>query len=322
MKTIAIIGAGQLGSRHLQALNMVEFPLSIQVVDVNSDSLRRAQERFNAFPENKLHQISYQPRLEAEEQFDIVIIASNADHRFEIIQDLLQKSTVRHLVLEKLLFCQENEYHAAAELLHAHKVKTWVNCCMRMMAFYQKLQPLMRNTSIQYHVHGSQYGLITNAIHYLDHVAALTGCNQFILDTRYLDKKIIPSKRPGFYEVTGTLIAQFSNNSFAYLHSSAEGNAPAQIEIYQDDYRVIAREAEQKAWISQARTDWQWQEQAAPIPFQSSLTADLVTSLIMKNDCSLPDYASSMQTHLQLLKPLKDFLQEQGFSSPVDYPFT
>ena len=42
MKTIAIIGAGQLGSRHLQALVAVDFPLTVQVVDPSNEALKIA----------------------------------------------------------------------------------------------------------------------------------------------------------------------------------------------------------------------------------------------------------------------------------------
>jgi predicted dehydrogenase len=47
MKSIVIIGAGQLGSRHLQALRLIDEPIRIQVVDPSHESLKVAEERFN-----------------------------------------------------------------------------------------------------------------------------------------------------------------------------------------------------------------------------------------------------------------------------------
>ena len=53
MKNILIIGSGELGSRHLQALTKTNININIQVVDPSNESLKIASERFKEFPENK-----------------------------------------------------------------------------------------------------------------------------------------------------------------------------------------------------------------------------------------------------------------------------
>ena len=57
MNNICIIGAGQLGSRHLQALKMVLQPLLITVVDPSSESLKMAEERYQAAAGSGNHQL-------------------------------------------------------------------------------------------------------------------------------------------------------------------------------------------------------------------------------------------------------------------------
>ena len=44
--SIAVIGAGEVGSRHLQALALLKRPVKIFVVDPSNESLRIAKERF------------------------------------------------------------------------------------------------------------------------------------------------------------------------------------------------------------------------------------------------------------------------------------
>lgn len=322
MTTVAIIGAGQLGSRHLQALNLSEKELNIVVIDSNKESLSVAQSRFESCVGAVAHQVSYQQDWNISGVIDIAIVASTANSRRAIIEQLLATAMVKHLVLEKLLFTQEQDYFAIAELLQKTQTKTWVNCAMRMMPFYNQFHQVFHNTAINYQVFGSQYGLITNAIHYLDHVAYLTGSSDFELDTKSLDNVIIPSKRSHYYELTGALIARFKNDSIALLHCSSEGVAPIQIEIYNNENRVISRENEHKAWVTGLNHDWKWQEKDAPIPFQSTLTAELVASLLETNHCMLTDYATSMKIHLQLLRPLQKFVMSHGLNSEVDYPFT
>ena len=48
MKQVAVIGAGQLGSRHLQGLKVASSPMEITVMDSNEDSLKIAKERYDA----------------------------------------------------------------------------------------------------------------------------------------------------------------------------------------------------------------------------------------------------------------------------------
>lgn len=322
MTKIIIIGAGQLGSRHLQSLNLVNKELEITVVDPSENSLEVARSRFEATIKDRKHQIHYQQELQPSDSVDIAIVASTAQARRAIIENLLNKTSVKNLVLEKLLFTQEQDYYDIAQLLSKYQTQTWVNCTMRMMPYYQSLNTLFQDEVIQYHVTGSQYGLVTNAIHYLDHLAYITGINHFELDTRYLDKKIIQSKRAGYYELTGSLIARFENGSMAFLHCDKAGMAPIQIEIFNEQHRVISREWEQRAWQTSINNDWKWEEVDAAIPYQSTLTAELVNSLLETNQCSLTDYNTSMQIHLQLLNPLRSFLIECGLDSQVNYPFT
>ena len=47
MYNVAIVGAGQLGSRHLQGLSKVNININISVVDPKKHSLQLARSRFN-----------------------------------------------------------------------------------------------------------------------------------------------------------------------------------------------------------------------------------------------------------------------------------
>lgn len=322
MAKILIIGTGQLGSRHLQSLNLLKQEIDITVVDPNPTSLEIAKSRFDATIKDIKHKITYEQEITTSQPIDIAIIASTANHRRTIIENLLNKTQVNHLVLEKLLFTQEQDYYVIADKLSSLPTRTWVNCTMRMMPYYQQLNTVFKNEVIQYHVSGSQYGLVTNAIHYLDHAAYITGTNNFELNTQYLDKQIIESKRAGYYELTGTLIAHFENGSLAFLHCNKNGMSPITIEIYNENKRIISKEWEQKVWQTSLANDWKWEEINAPIPYQSTLTAELVTSLLNNNSCNLTNYNTSMKIHLQLLNPLKTFLLENKMDHQVDYPFT
>src|SRR3989344_6175531 len=181
MKKVVIIGAGNIGSRHLQALRAVKIPLEIIVIDPAQNSLDLSKERYQAVPKGKNeHKISFFTEIPNNlKPVDLGIIATCSDVRAEMTRKLLAKAKVRYLILEKLLFDQKEDYKSIGPLLKKNKVKTWVNCPMRMMLFYNKIQPQFYKRKISYHSIWGGVGLITIAIHYLDHMVFMTGSDDF-----------------------------------------------------------------------------------------------------------------------------------------------
>ena len=90
MKKLAIIGAGQLGSRHLQGLAQINFEASIEVVDPNKTSLEIAKQRFKECPDNQnIISASYFQTLSSlSYDVDIAIIATGSKFRFQVLKNL------------------------------------------------------------------------------------------------------------------------------------------------------------------------------------------------------------------------------------------
>lgn len=318
---VTIVGAGQLGSRHLQALKAVKFPLNIQVVDISDSSLKIAQERYHAVPTQTEHQISFNKQFEKKESTDLAIVATNSNIRRQALETLLESSHCSFIVLEKLLFDKPEDYAAIETLLAEKKSQAWVNCPMRMMPVYERIRSELQKKPIEYRVSGSQFGLITNAIHYLDHMAHLTGSDDFVLDTSGLDKNPIESKRPGFLELNGTLKARFADGSSCEISCYPVGTAPVVVTIFNHQNRYFIKESERLVWESSVHSDWSWTEQPADIPYQSTLTTAMVESFINHKTCALTPYRQSKKIHLQLLEPLLNFIQS-SMHTTKHYPFT
>lgn len=139
MKKIAIIGAGQLGSRHLQGVVSSSHNYDIQIVDLNNESLKVAEERYlQVKPKSSLSVLStYSSIDELSDEIDTVIIATNSNVRFKVLKELLEKKSIKNLVIEKVLFQNLEEYDQAEELILKHGVKAWVNHPRRMYPFYK-----------------------------------------------------------------------------------------------------------------------------------------------------------------------------------------
>lgn len=325
MKNILIIGAGQLGSRHLQALKNVRAPLNINVIDTSENSLKIAKERYDSIENLEcLHKIKYIKTINELDvkDIEIAILATNSNVRRIVIETLLKKANVKYFILEKLLFQKKQDYFDIQKLIKEKGTKTFVNCSMRAMSLYHDIKDQLKSNKIVYTVTGSQFYLVTNLIHYLDHIAYLSNCSEFEADTRGMDKLTIPSSRPGYREINGTYIAHFKNGSIGIFTCHNQGDAPITVQFYNQDLHCISKESEGKVWLSKANDNWNWNEIDFAVPYQSQVTTHLVEQILENGTCPLVEYDETMKMHLILLDSLSEFLKRETEEEYDIYPFT
>lgn len=315
-KSICLIGAGQIGSRHLQALKGVKTPLSIVVIDQSKNSLKIAKERYESMnTSGDKHILCYQNQLPENSVFDIAIIATSSKPRADIIKELLKKNKIKYLILEKILFQKKNDYIDIGKLLEKNGVKTWVNCSMRVMPFYSNLKGKFDGKKITYILHGNQSGMATDLIHHIDFVSFLTGSTDLDVDIRLLDKKLKDSKRNGYLETTGSLSVFFKNGSQLLIRCDNNGQSPKIIEIFDEEKRYVIFENENRALVSKA-PDWKIETVKLDLPYQSQLTTTVIENLLSSGGIALPTYEESARLHLQTFEPIRKYFKLEY------YPFT
>lgn len=314
MLNIAIIGAGQTGSRHLQALSKLNRLTNIQIVDPNYKSLKIARERFLEIQKNEnIQKVEYLKNIvDLSNNLELVIIATTSDVRRKVIEKLLLEKKVHYVILEKVLFQKIEDFAIVNNLLARNNVKAWVNCRRRMADFYKQLKLKFKKVkNVDYRVSSSNLGIGCNSIHYLDLFTFLTGQNIFTLFSDQLDSKIIKSKRQGFLEFTGTLYGTSSRGSTIAITSYLKGNTPIIISINSEVIHCLIRESEKKAWISEKVNNWTWEEISFTLPYQSQVTNLVVQDILDNGKCDLPNYEESWNIHIPLLKSLIFHLQKQ-----------
>ncbi|OLS19108.1 MAG: Alanine dehydrogenase [Candidatus Heimdallarchaeota archaeon LC_2] len=82
-RIIGIIGAGQIGSRHLQAIAKLTETTNIYIVDTSTDSLNIAKQRFKEIVNNEAEiSTSYLTnQMDLPAELDIVIVSTNSNIR-------------------------------------------------------------------------------------------------------------------------------------------------------------------------------------------------------------------------------------------------
>ncbi|MFX1372314.1 MAG: Gfo/Idh/MocA family oxidoreductase [Promethearchaeota archaeon] len=325
MRKIAIIGVGNIGSRHLQALKAVKNPLNINVIDPNPDSLDIAKNRYNTFQNiGNEHQISYSNNIsDISKEIEIAIIATSSLVRRDVIEKLLHHTKVKFMILEKVLFQKEEDYYFIQDLLSSSNCLCWINCTRRIIPVYQyTIKNWFEKKKIYYSLSGSNFDLITNIIHHIDYMAYILESTEFNVDTSYLNPALIPSKRANFLELEGILQIHFENGSHGIFSCNSSGDLPEILIIDSDTNRCVINQKNPFSFKWDNETETKWKSIDAKLHYTSELTTQIVENLLNNEQCNLTSYEESMEIHLNLLKPLLIFINKFSEKKFDYYPFT
>lgn len=303
MYTIVIIGAGELGSRHLQGALKLKFSAVIEVLDMSLLSLDKARNRSKELdPNPNIHRLNFFSSINDISEFiDLCIIATTSDVRLFVIEEILHKRKVKNLILEKVLFQKNVEYEIAQKILEKNKTNTWVNCPRRMMSLYQNIKSMIKpDEKLTITVIGGSWGLACNAIHFVDIMSFLSEKYDFEYNTNGLGE-IVPAKRMGFFELSGTLIARQSNGSELFLHARAGNSSGIIIQILSDNFLWQINESKGILNTYSSETGWIPETSSFEIPYQSMLTGLLCEDVLIKNECKLPTFDVSKRMHQDMI---------------------
>lgn len=307
MYSIAIIGAGQLGSRHLQALARLALPCWISVVDLSAASLQVARERFAQMPANPaINGVDYYAAIsQLPGQLDYVIVATTADVRLRVIESLLAQSQVKALLLEKVLFQRLSEYQVAKDLIKRSGVQAWVNCLNRVYPVYTEIRQFFAGETLRYfQVRGGQWGLGCNGIHYLDILGFMTGAAPECISTDGVDGAMIPSKRENFKEFTGVLRGSYSQGAQFEIVSLADTTDRLQLTFRSDNRSCVFDELTGAAAFFDAEKGGGWVNKEFRMPYLSEVGTEVATEILTQGSCGLTSFEESLTYHLPFIQAM------------------
>jgi predicted dehydrogenase len=298
MKKCLLIGAGQLGSRHLQGLIKNLTKLEIYVLDPSENSIKIAKEREKEIIHT--HKVVYTQSWEKlPGYFELVIIATNANIREHVIYKLLEKHKVDFLILEKVLFQELAAYQRVHDLLVQNNVVTYVNHPRRLFESYINIKTKIDlNTTGVYNVVGGNWGLGCNALHFLDLFVYLSGKKLKEINVNSIDDKILESSRKGFVEFTGTLTGHLSDCSFFSITSLQGESSSITVTIFNNEQRFIIQEGgTPQIYQLNKKNLFNFEKEFFKTQYQSDLSTNIAQELLENGFCLLPTYDESRHTH-------------------------
>jgi hypothetical protein len=205
-----IVGCGELGSRHAQSLSRLGTDVSLSLVDPSEESLLKTKMRIleGGFSGKMTFHESTE-NLAGE--FELGIFSTSATHRLDSFRKAYSGAMFSSVLLEKILSLDSEELDFYDSRTIGGEVGSWVNLPMPYYGHFKREEgEIMHNSKaspLKYHVLGSNLGLVTNFIHYLDHFQRL--CHDRKLTVRFSEaSRKIESKRSGYQELLGKIEAR------------------------------------------------------------------------------------------------------------------
>lgn len=312
-RRVALIGAGNIGSRHLQGLARSSFELDILVVEPSAAAREVAAGRFAATQGAERHRLSLVETLDAlPPHVDLLIHATAADARAQTTRAFFADHAADAVVFEKILF-QTIEDHADIEgLLIDRGVRAWVNTPRRCWPDYVALRKRIsgRGPIVMRAVAAAADRMATSAIHWLDLLSFLRDDrSDFRMDGRRGILTPDHARHPGSLELVGHLLGLGDRGDVLVLNADPQADFAETITLVTDRETIIICEANASLRVT-PHGGAPTQELGLRTVLQSELTGAIVDDIFRTGDCQLPSYNLSARLHRSCLEA---FLQAMGF---------
>lgn len=309
-KSVVLVGCGNIGFRHLQALCASAVPAAVLVVEPNVDAHARIRDQFAAAASSP-HEFSLSTTLpETPREFDLAVVATTAAQRRDAVTALLSRHRVSAMILEKVLFQRVADLVEVGQLLEDAGVAAFVNCGRRTFPGYAALrEETVKASDLRISVHGNRFGLASNAVHFLDLAEHLSGSEIVAVSAAGLAPGHVASKRSGTVEVFGTLTAELADGSALTVECRDTDPVAIEVDVTTDGGTTTVDE------LARTVTD---AEGTRPFRSQNvSETTGIYEDALRTGVCDLTPYADSVRQHRQYLQVLRDHL---GLSNAADDP--
>ena len=291
-----VIGAGNIGFQHV--LGAIDSGLEkIFILDPYvSDEIRNKLE--------SLGKVQFIDRLiEVSKSITHVIIATSSNDRFDYLNKCVDSfPKLEFLLLEKFLFNDQKHYTGAKVLESSNPhIKFRVNCSKRYIPY---LNRYIGADGIKIEVLGLNWGLLSNAVHFLDLQGYLTNTHY---DYNILNCKIddmLPTKRHGYFDCMGK--CEIVNQKSRLIMDSTFNNNSIMMKILADNILMDCNLSkstasilkEDKVLIADIK-----------IPKVRETTKMVLTDIMKSGSCNLPTLTESIAHHQVVFKLAEDKLQ-------------
>lgn len=323
-KRILLIGAGQIGSRHLQAMATLKDVDEIFVVDPKPESLQLSQSRLKEVtdrnPRIQFHWLSAVNELVA--GGDLCLVTTYAAGRCSLVKNIAQQYGYKNFLIEKVVARSTEEYRDLISFSKTQGLRVWVNCQMRTFGIHRYIKSrIASDEPIVLTVIGGNYGLACNGVHQADLFLYYTGADRIIPTAQRIDPALQPSKRgAGIFDLSGTMYGFTQGGSDFILSYTGTHRNNDMMTITSKSGHFVVDALGQFAYECLSSQEWK------PILIQESFlvsqtSRNFISDIIKKGKCALPSLEDCLPAHQYILDTLlphfNKLLNQQNDYCPV-----
>ena len=308
---VLIVGCGELGSRHLQAVAVLPEVREIEVVDPRSEALHLGQKRLDEIADRiPCTTIRWLSSLSAASRGgDLCIIATQAEGRCQRLREVVESLDYSSFLLEKIVAQSVEDMESLVQFTKASGVSTWVNCPIRTFPTHRRVKKRIgQDDSVMVNVTGSNQGLATNGIHVADLFAYFDEGPWIQCAGASIDPVLHSSKRGShLYDLSGTLHGYTEKGSHLTISYTRSGSKDWEhMSIATSRYRCVVDHLQGWIFESDAETGWAWQQN----PFDGNLlvsqtTREFAGQILTSGRSALPTLEQSLVAHRFILGGLR-----------------
>lgn len=304
MKTkIIIIGVGNIGRRHLQAVSKLTSIESILCFDIHKAPVNYIPSfcRENNIRTDIFRIMSdYDEVLTNISRCDIVIIATTAKGRFTILKDVINRHPLA--ILSEKPLCQNlQEYKSVLRLSKKENIPIYINFLRHRFDFYERIEKILRHSKIKCFNAFFWGGMACTGIHIIELMTWLLHAKTYKI-IHSAKERVYRTKRKGYFDFSGEMSLILDNLHFCFLKAEAQksifsieiSSAMQEFKIYEFSQSMTTVNRLGNVKIERIK------------PLNVSETTDKVVLDILKGrNVKLPDAASSYLAHRILFDYMK-----------------
>lgn len=308
---ILIVGCGELGSRHLQAVASLSDIDEVDIVDLRQEAIELGKSRLAEISDTNAD-IKFRWFLELDKRSsggDLCIIASRAKVRPVLLKQVFKTLNYRYFLLEKVVAQSVEEYEDLLSFCKDNKIAAWVNCKSRAYGIHKYIKTKVEpNEPFIFCRIAGNHGLVSNGIHGADLFVFYAQCRIMNFINARIDNIPHPSKRGGdIYDLSGTLTGLSDKGSEFIISFAANHTSPDYISIVSPKGRFFIDHTQQFFLESYPDANWEWKQinLAKENWAVSHMTKAFANDILAKGKCDLPTLEECFPAHKFILETLQ-----------------
>ncbi len=291
---ISIIGAGNIGKRHVESCVRLSSSYTINVIENNEESLLQCKANIG-MKDNFI----FERNLPKGQIIDLLFLATTSQNRFEIFLAILKNNVVNNVIFEKVVFQKPLHYLECEKLLKEKNIKGWINTWPRQAKFFADIRNYLTPEKKRLKVYGNKWGLACNATHYIDLFNFFSG-EISIKNIFFKLEKTYHAKRDGFIDFRGHLLVENDNEDTIEIIDNDNLQDNLIVEVNQKKF--WCKVTDNGKFVDTLSSNDSLNMCQHLVPLQSKTSSYNIENILKKNKCSLPETDLSFPWHKKLIE--------------------